>query len=755
MISVPEELQRARQWVCYDGRKVPKQVTGINAKPTDPDTWNTFDAVSKAASHFNGIGFALLKGDGLVCIDLDHVIDEDGCIEAWALDIIKRLDSYTEISPSGSGIHVWVRAEKFGGRCRNRRIEIYDGEHYMTVTGNRYPGTPPGINDAQDAVNELYAEHFPEAPKQAAPAPSRPVDLSDQDLISIALTFGNGAAFDRLYNQGDPGGDHSGADLALCNMLAFLTGNDPARMDRLFRGSALYREKWERDDYRRRTIETAIAATTETYSGNGHRPSPAVAPVAPKPEPPPAPKQDMAHTNLTRLTEYTNAERMATAYGEDIRYCHKWKAWIVWNGKHWERDEDSRVWQLAMKTVMSMYREAADTEAEGQRRSLVKHALGSESANKIKALLTHAMNLERLVATPILFDSNQWLLNCQNGTLNIETGILQKHNRLDYITNVIPVEYDAEAICPVWGEFLQRIMDGNQELIDFLQKVIGYTLTGCTREQVFFILYGSGANGKSTLLAIIRELLAGYAKRVRTESLMSTKSDRVPTDLADLAGARFVSAVETDEGQRLAESQLKQLTGDSDGIKVRRLYEREFEYIPTYKLFLACNHKPTIKGTDLAIWRRIRLIPFSVSIPEAEQDKGLLDKLRAELPGILAWAVKGAWDWSKLGLWSPEDVTSATRAYRDDMDVIGSFLDEYCIMDNTARTRSGEIYQGYTAWSLRAGERPMTQRALSNVLKERGFEVYMSHGSRYWRGLELREMVAQVAQTNQESESLL
>ncbi len=439
------------------------------------------------------------------------------------------------------------------------------------------------------------------------------------------------------------------------------------------------------------------------------------------------------------LTDLGNAQFFAELNKGIAKHCAVWNKWLVWDGKRWAPDSDNRAQRLAKKTVAELYKKAGDIEEQRTRETLARHALASESANRINAMLNLAESEPEIAVRPDIFDTNPWLLNVANGTLDLRTGELKPHDRNDYITKLVPIDYRPDMPTPLWDAFLNRIMEGNQALIRFLQVATGYSLTGFVNERCLFICYGTGANGKSVFLGTLLKLTGEYGKQVPKELLEQRRyGNEHPTIMANLLGVRLAVTTETEQGGYLAESQVKSLTG-GDMIPARFMRGDYFEFAPTHKIWLATNHKPIVRGTDNAIWDRIRLIPFNVTIPPEERDRHLSEKLEAELPGILAWAVEGCLAWQREGLNPPEEVTKATEKYREEMDILGDFLAEYCVVDPTASEKNVDLYKAYCRWCEQEGDKAISQRIFSQSLQERGFRNEKTKYGRIWHGLQLND----------------
>lgn len=452
---------------------------------------------------------------------------------------------------------------------------------------------------------------------------------------------------------------------------------------------------------------------------------------------------DTGTSTAFNLTDLGNGERLFARYGEDIRYCYERKSWLVWVGTHWQWDHGGgEIMRLAQKTVRTIYEEAAQEDSEGERKKIADWAKASESNMRLNAMIAQAEPLSRVRLEQL--DSNLWLFNCRSGTVDLRTGELRPANKEDYLTMLAPVEYSPTAQSDLWEQFLNKIFNGNKNLICYLQRCMGYTLTGDTSEQTLFFCYGSGMNGKSTFLNAFIEIMAPYAVQADIEMFLSSfkpiKSGH-SEDLASLAGARFVAASECEEGRRLAVPRLKHMTG-GEHVRASHKHEREFEYEVRYKIWLSSNHKPDITDTTYSIWRRVKLIPFSVVIPVEEQDKYLRERLRGEYPAILAWAVQGCLDWQQSGLEEPMEIARAIEEYRQEQDILGDFLRARCYLDlkNAECTVSHkELYAGYQEWCGENSVDPVTSRTFARRLKEKDYiEKFTSLGQRKWRHIRLK-----------------
>ena len=435
-------------------------------------------------------------------------------------------------------------------------------------------------------------------------------------------------------------------------------------------------------------------------------------------------------------TDVGNAERLVATHGRDIRWVPRWRCFVVWDGRRWCRDESGEVERRAKDVVRRMLHEAADLPAD-KRGPAMAHALKSETAARLKAMVDLCRSEIGVAISYRDLDQQPMHLAVRNGTLDLSSGELRPHDRAHLLTKLVDIEYDADATCPVWEHTLSVLFSGDQAVIDYVQRAVGYSITGDTREQVLHLCHGTGANGKSTMLDVLGLLAGEYGQQADFSTFLERRNDSGPrNDVARLAGARLVRSSEVGEHKRLNEGLIKSLTG-GDTITARFLYSEDFEFQPQFKLWLAANHKPVIRGTDYAIWRRLRLIPFEVTIAPEQRDEALPRKLRAELPGILAWAVRGCQSWLEQGLNPPDRVALATADYRLESDVLARFIAERCEVGPGFQSRGGELYTAYKRWAEENGEFVLSNTKFGTELSDRGFEKVRSEMGNMRRGLRI------------------
>jgi putative DNA primase/helicase len=437
----------------------------------------------------------------------------------------------------------------------------------------------------------------------------------------------------------------------------------------------------------------------------------------------------------TAPTDLGNAELFTHVHGHRLRYVAERRRWLTWDTARWAPDITGEAERAAKVTAKVLLDRAAGIEDDTARGKAAKWAATAQSESRIRALLVLARSDPQLAVSETQLDAHPYLLAVANGVVDLATGELREGDPDDLITRGSDVAYDPDATCPRWERFLQEIFNDDQDLIAFVHRLVGYTLTGDTREHLLAVLHGQGCNGKSTLLEILKALLGDLATTSAFDTFARARGDRGPrNDLARLRGARLVTASESGEGRRLDEATLKEITG-GDTIAARFLFGEHFEFRPTFKLLLVTNHRPRVDGDDDAIWRRLRLVPFEQSF-EGREDRDLGPTLHQELPGILAWAVRGCLAWQHDGLGQARAVTQATAEYRSAEDTLGAFLDERCTP--SGQVTASDLRDAYEQWCNELGERPLGASALSNRLGKRGIKAHKgAQGRRFYRGINL------------------
>lgn len=768
--KIPAELKTLRCWICWKGipddesgklRKIPvNALDGTAAKSNDPSTWTDFDTAVEASREFSGIGFVFDGKSGYFGVDLDGIGDSleqfrNGITENIAGEFIHTLQSYTEVSQSGHGIHIICRGSLPSGGRRRNAVEMYENGRYFIMTGNAITDYP--ITDCTDSIKALHEKYIgggstPVQPK--APAPSGGLNGDISEILGKLRNSKQGALFNDLMagNFENHYKSHSEADIALCNILAFWLGRDADAIDKVFRSSGLMRDKWDRKQsgstYGALTVQKAVSDCLTVYGEKAPSPIDNYSITI-------TPNGD-AHIEdekgeeirLYSLDDTGNAERMFVNYGNRLRYSYVEKAWYYWDERRWCRDITGTIDRVAddslgiMQSELEIYRQidAKSPPKDGQQsmEKLFQRHIKTSRSSKAKT----AMKKELQHQVPIVlgqFDRDKYALNTPNGIIDLKEGCVLPHDIEKYITKLTGTGI-SESDCPQWKAFLDTIFCGDSEMIRYIRKAVGYSLSGSTSEQCVFFLYGTGRNGKSTFLDIIRAMMGDYAANAQPETIMVSQKNTggARSDIARLKGARFVTTVEPNEGMRLDEGLIKQLTG-GDPVTARFQYSQEFEFTPEFKIWMATNHKPIIRGTDTGIWRRIHLVPFTVAIPESKVDRNLPYKLRKELPAILKWAVDGYTLYKSEGLRMPAAVMNAVDDYRRKMDVISAFLTACCTVGKGAE-QSSVLYAVYCRWASDNNEYKMSHtRFTTELLKKDGISRERRRDGIVITGLSIQE----------------
>ncbi len=756
-VGIPPELRALNRWVCWrvhprdDGKpaKIPvSPLTGEDASVTNSNTWGTFeqayqcfeeDTLSKRL-RLAGLGFVFVASDGLAGVDIDDCrVAETGVIKDWGLAIIEALASYTEISPSGTGVKIFIRGSVPGSEARRNKIEMYSTARYFTVTGDVHPvilgdiDYSTAIQPRQQKLDELYRLIFGEVGK---PRPQRPVvehskiedsrklarvrAMPDDELVELATSAANGKKFSRLWDgeTSDYHDDHSRADMALCSILAYWTRADATRVDKLFRLSKLYRPKWDErrgaQTYGARTVLEACAVSQSLYDPD-------------------------VEAGPTR-NDLGNADIFIRLCGEDFRFISQWKMWLWWNGTCWQRDAEGELRQSAERIPQELMKQAKTLMQAGVEDGPKAYRWALQSGEAHRLASVDSVLRWRLQLADSELDKQPFKLATGSGVLDLTNASSTEGKRGDWLTRGTSVHYNARATCPRFDAFLAEIMLGDTEMIDYLWRVLGYCLTGDTSERAFFILHGIGRNGKTTFVEVLHALLDNYAQTAKfTTFLTKSVTGGANDDIAHLAGARVVIASEAEESQKLDAAVVKTLTG-SDTVRARFLYSNEFEFRPAFKLFLVTNHIPKINDGSQALWDRLHYIPFEYRVAEDHTDKLLGLKLLGELEGILAKAVEGCLEWQRGGLRPPAKVIKAVEELRDDMDPVGEALKTLVEPSVNGKLVHARLYEAYVSWCRANGIRyPVSSKALARAIKGLGHELKPGNANvRIWPNLRLR-----------------
>lgn len=767
--NIPTELKQLSNWVARVDKIPVNPKTLYNAKANEPQSWGTFEQavecigkISKQGKPCNGVGFELKAPYcGIV---IDHCFNsETGEISKEALDIIDIMDSYTEISPSGTGIHIlykndgsthpeWHKKKPIDSV---QHLEMYQSDRYFTVTGNIFGGSFQ-LNERTKQANLIYKAYMQdrgksETPKKQTSAQLPPLtNLPDIDIISKAMKSKNGSSFTALW-RGDTSaynGDESRADLALCNMLAFWCGGDTVAIDRLFRQSGLMRDKWNRrtsnSTYGEITIKNAVAECTEFYNPTEYKIKNTAARLSPEYKLPTFSYEDITKY---KADDIGTAEFFAKLVKDFMCYVPEEKAFYIYNGVIWEKDvikENLRAGKVLMQFV-AIAQKLIPPKPDGQPKEWTPEETEAENINgayrtQYKSL-GNANGRERVIKdikkllykSRNSFDTQPELLNCKNCTYNLDTGKTQPHTAADLLTKCVNADYDPTASNDRFDKFIDEICESDKECKIALQTALGYSLIGSTPEECFFIAYGKTTrNGKGTLFDLVLDVLGDYGLQMDFDTIArsGTKdASRATPDLARLVGIRYVLANEPQKGVCFNEGLLKQLTG-SDDITARPLYGSVIEFKPTFKIFITANNLPAVSDDTLFTSDRIRILPFNKHFSAAERDTSLKATLRKGngRAAVLNWLIEGYKIYRLCGFTETQQSKAILQQYRNDNDYMQEFINECLTLYpqediHAPKTKITEVQNEYNYWCRSSNIKPLGKRNFCEELEKHNVKI--------------------------------
>lgn len=816
--NVPEELKILKRWVCFrvekiegENKKMPiNAINGSYAKSNDPMTWTRFKLAINGCVKYNCDGLGFMLGDGIFGVDLDdgaykklvkgELYEEDYHqkrkeFEEVINEFVNGLNSYSEKSISKRGIHIICYGKLPEGRRRCGDVEMYDSGRFFAFTGDAVRNIP--IQERSEEIVSLWQKYVNkgQAPKEKKEYVKPEFEYDDEVLIKKIEESVQGEKFKALmsgdidtYNNGD----HSSADSTLCNILAFWTAKNFEQMDRIFRNSGLYRDKWDEmrgsRTYGEITINAAIDFVEDVYDAKKYAEEN-------------APQQTVTVKKRKFLNEKTgeivenftpnmnidetgepifrikkifkkytlddtgNANRFYDYFGKLFKYNVTDKTFMFWTGKTWIKDEKDVVKKYANKLIEIMREEAESieqnilkltTEGNANEAKMQEKYLDafrknitrvSNKAGK-EAMLSELKVLKDIPVTSDEFNKQEFLLNTENGIVDLLNGEIMPFDSSKMISKNTNTKISFEEP-KHWISFLNSIFyrgdtdekkKETQDIIKFIKCALGYSLSGSTREQALFLLYGSGSNGKSTFTEQVAHMMGTYADSIASSVLMQQKnpSNSAIYSIAKLKNIRLVSTGETDEGGKFAEGQIKSLTG-GDMISAQFKFGNEFSYKPQFKIWMSTNNKPIIRGTDFGIWRRIFPIPFTRRFDKKEKDRNMPDKLRAESDKILGWCIQGFLEYQKLeeGLQLPECLEKEKNSYKDQMDVVSQFLANQCHREVGYRMNAKIFYQNYKSWAMDNTEYIMKQSKFDEELLNKGIIAKIISGERFYLGIKM------------------
>ncbi|MDY0104271.1 MAG: phage/plasmid primase, P4 family [Lentimicrobium sp.] len=732
--NIPQELKQNAlfcTWRLEPNGKVPyNPVTKMRAKSNNSNTFHPFNTILKYLADYYAIddkgkpigGLGLGIFNGYSAIDIDHCVERDGKLSELATDIIDYCHTYTEYSPSGTGVRLIfktptiINKETHYINNQNLGLEIYISDNtnkFVTLTGNIIHGYDIAELDITYIVNKYMLKRDVKISALNGYVDTDEVDIKIKNKMRVS------AKFREIWNKQAPGdgADESETDMILCNMLADVFDGNYAEIEEAFSNSPYFqskddkhKNKWlVRTDYREETIKKAISR----YHQN----------------------------KLEQLAEFElndtgNAHRLAANFREQIKYNVDNKQWMTYNGKYWQHDVYGQVKNYAEILIEEMKQDAIIAQGDYKKQILGNIKRVMSSGGK-EAMIRETQHLKDIPVTNADFDTEPHYFNTPSGVVNLITGEIlphEKHMMLSRYTDIAPEKGTPK----LWLKFLTEIFDGNAELIEYIQRVLGYAMTAYTKEQAMFIFLGDGANGKSLLLETFSKIMGTYATTSSVDILVERKQHVANmSEIARLARIRTVVTDETEMGDKLRESGIKSMTSDYGYITARFLYGNEFVFKPEFKIFMATNHRPIIRGTDHGIWRRIKIIPFNRVIPDDKQDRRLGEKLTTEYGKILNWLIDGAIKWYQDGLKEPRMISESVKEYRSEMDLVQKWITDNCETDPSYFESANVLFNNITQYIESNKEFRMSNTLFGRNMSKK-FEKVRQSGVTIYKGIRLR-----------------
>lgn len=769
--NIPPTLKLQSNWIVWNligktesfkGTKVPFQTKNpyLKASTTDPTTWSSFgEAVAIANLHgLSGVGYVFTEEQNIVAIDIDScIINGEPDDNAKKLLELFKGKTYIEKSVSGTGYHILCR----GMIPENRKIktiEVYTQGRYFAITGDIVDSNNE-IAECQNEINKLY-ELFSEVknnPDKINWIQNKTSNTSGSIADKLNLRVQDIGMPDnyRLCGDGEVRGAHpfhgstTGMNYAInihknawiCRRDGHNCGGGPLELFAVKEGII------KCEDVRTGCLEGKWKEVFEALKRNGYDlvkagiEKPLNQKKAPEPD-----RETNTGIEFQRCTDFGNAERFLIRYANTVVFCNQNSSWYLWDKKgFWNKDSLGSIRELVKKVFLSIYNEIEVQETTEARAAVAKWALMCEKPEHINACLNVAQSDPRVVVTMDKFDTDKHLFNLQNGTYDLQNHLFLPHDKENFITRQVSYNYDPSAQCPNFLIFLNRIFQSRKDkenIINYLQKALGYSLTGEISQQMIFLLHGSGSNGKSTLLETQRMVMGDYGTTIDSGSLTTKKNDSVRNDIARLPNIRFVVASENAKGTIIDEELIKKLTG-GDEVTARFLFQEEFTFYPQLKLWWAFNHPPGVRDLTHSLMRRLKLIPFEERIPDTERidQSVLLDIYRSELPGIFNWELEGLKKYQKEGLKDIPAISNAVKEFKEEQDRLHDWILTTCyiperddklkqVLGSDVVTSASVLCKSYNMWAENNNEKPMSQRKFSMELMERGYKrTHMNTGN--------------------------